>query len=224
MNYNEEMALIDLFDDYSQWETAGEDTQYRIKFNEDTKEAIVAFYGSNSKSDWIADLSFWKKPYKRMSTTFYVHAGFLKRWKVARDTVIDKLESLEPKSITVVGHSYGGAVALLCMEDCWFRFIHSREGKEDSLKGKIRCITFGAPRILGIYNYKKIKERWEGTTEYFNGSDIITCVPPKYFLYRHPVKRTHIGEKYSFSKMLFHSKDYHSIWRYRDTFEKESES
>ena len=25
MNYNEEIALIDLFDDYSQWETAGED-------------------------------------------------------------------------------------------------------------------------------------------------------------------------------------------------------
>lgn len=26
MNYNEEIALIDLFDDYSRWETAGEDT------------------------------------------------------------------------------------------------------------------------------------------------------------------------------------------------------
>ena len=42
-NYNEEIALIDLFGDYSRWETAGEDTQYRTKFNEDTKKVNKLF-------------------------------------------------------------------------------------------------------------------------------------------------------------------------------------
>lgn len=154
-----------------------------------------------------------------MDTTFFVHAGFLKRWKEARDAVMSRIEELNPELITITGHSYGGAIALLCMEDCWFRFIKKREGKENCLRGRVECITFGAPRILGLFNYKRIKERWDNTIEYFNGSDIITCIPPKYFLYRHPVKRTHIGEKYNLFKMFFKSDTYHPIWDYREVLE-----
>ena len=217
MDYKKILKCISYYS--GPWETAGDDTQYIIEFNKKTKEAIVVFCGSNSDVDWKANFSFWKKPYKDMGTTFYVHAGFLKRWKAARDVIMDQLESLNPKSIIITGHSYGGAIALLCMEDCWFRFIHSRENQDNSLEGKIHCYTFGAPRILGIFNYKKIKDRWNGSVEFFNASDVVACVPPACFLYRHPVKRTHIGEKYSFFKMI-HSRSYHDIDAYEDSIKK----
>lgn len=218
MDYKKALECANYFSE-DEWETAGTDTQYLLKFDEKTKRVVIAFYGSNSKEDWRANFSFWKRPYKDMDVTFFVHAGFLKRWKEARDVIMSRIEELNPEFITITGHSHGGAIALLCMEDCWFRFIKKREGEESCLKGRIECITFGAPRTLGLFNYKKIKERWNNTIEYFNGSDIITCIPPKYFLYRHPVKRTHIGEKYNLFKMLFKSDTYHPIWDYREVLE-----
>lgn len=192
------------------WVTGGEDTQYYIEKNNRTREVTVAFLGSNSKVDWKANFSFLKKPYKNMEVKFRVHGGFLKRWQAVRDEVMNKIEELNPSCITITGHSYGGAMALFCAEDCWFRFIKSREGQDNSLKGKIHCFTFGAPRILGFMNYKKIKERWEGTIELWNGSDLVTCVPPLWLLYRHPVRRTHIGDKYHWY-MLFRPDIFHGI-------------
>ena len=201
------------------WETAGTDTQFFIKKYDDG-EVVVAFLGSNSKEDWKANFAFRKVPYKDMEIKFRVHRGFLSRWREARDLIMNKVEALNPSCITITGHSHGGALALLCMEDCWFRFIKSREGRADSLKGKIHCITFGAPRILGFMNYGKIKERWEGTVELQNGSDIVACVPPVCFFYRHPVKKTFIGEKphwYTSYKVM-----QHAISSYIDTINKVS--
>lgn len=180
------------------WKTAGDDTQYLIK-KTSNGNVIVIFDQSNSFQDWKRNFSFWKVPYKDMKTKFFVHAGYCKCWKACRDEIMDKIESLSPKSITITGHSYGGAIAILCAEDCWFRFIKTREESEDeetqatSLRGKIQCWTFGCPRILGLWNYRKIKERWEGTTLFNNSSDIVCCLPPFLLLYRHVTKQTHIG-------------------------------
>lgn len=199
------------------WETAGTDTQFFIK-KYSNGEVVIAFLGSNSKEDWKANFAFRKVPYKDMEIKFKVHRGFLSRWKEVRELIMYRVESLKPTCITVTGHSHGGALALLCMEDCWFRFVKSREGRPDNLKGKLHCITFGAPRVLGLMNYKKIKERWEGTVELHNGSDLVTCVPPACFLYRHTVKRTHIGEKSHWYKL--HKVACHSISAYIETINK----
>lgn len=210
------LKCAEFFTKEQPWIVGGDDTEYLIK-KYSNGEVVIAFLGSNSKVDWKANFSFFKKPYKDMDITFFVHGGFLARWKAVRDEIMDKVESLNPTSITVTGHSYGGAMALLCMEDCWFRFISSRN--ENSLKGKIHCITFGAPRVLGFYNYHKIRERWEGTVELWEGSDIVTCVPPSFFLYRHSVRRTHIGDKPRFLG-LFRPAKYHPVEKYVESVEK----
>ena len=186
------------FTESQTWETAGDDTQYIIR-KTSKKQVIVVFQGSNSDVDWKNNFKFWKKPYKDMEVKFRVHSGFLHCWKACRDTIMDRIEELEPESILIIGHSYGGAIATLCMEDCWYRFIYSRENSPDdniantSLRGKIQCWTFGAPRVLGLLHYGKVKERWEGTTLFNNSSDIVCTVPPFCFLYRHVTEQTHIG-------------------------------
>lgn len=186
------------FTEPQNWKTAGDDTQYIINSN-NNGNVVVVFQGSNSDVDWKNNFKFWKKPYRGMEIKFRVHLGFLHCWKACRDQVMQEIKDLDPKTITIIGHSYGGAIATLCMEDCWFRFIHEREMNKDdsvastSLRGKIHCITFGSPRVLGLLHYKKVKERWEGTTLINNSSDIVCAVPPFFFLYRHVTEQTHIG-------------------------------
>ena len=62
------------------------------------------------------------------------------------------------------------------------------------MQDKLQCITFGAPRVIGFLHFKKIKDRWNGTRLFNNSSDIVPCVPPFFFLYRHVTEQIHIGK------------------------------
>ena len=166
------------------WTTGGDDTQYYIEKIGD--EVIIVFSGSNSKVDWRNNFSFWKKPYKDMEIPFYCHGGFLKCWKLIRDEIEKKVLELNPRYITVTGHSYGGAIATFCIEDMWFLF--------PELRSKMQCVTFGSPRVLGLWNYKKIKDRWESQRLFTNGSDIVTCVPFNCMFFRHVKEQIHVGK------------------------------
>lgn len=204
---NKELAYLI---DHVSYETYGQDTQ--VHFEEKEGSLIVAFCGSNSKVDWKNNFHFWKKPYKRMEISYRVHSGFLRAWKACRDDVMNRIKSFNPQSIIITGHSYGGAIATFCMEDCWFQFPELRGGK-------LKCVTFGAPRILGILNYKKIKERWEGTTLLNNGSDVVPCVPPFFFLFRHVVPQTHLGKMRHWYE-FFRPDKYHMLPSYIESIEK----
>lgn len=171
------------------WITTGLDVQYYIE-KDNEGNVVIAFQGSNSKLDWKQNFKFWKKPYKNMEVKFRVHSGFLEIWKSCRDEIMDRLEEMKPTSVTVVGHSLGGAISILCTEDCDFRFRKTGKLSQD----KLQCITFGAPRVIGFLHFKKIKDRWNGTRLFNNSSDIVPCVPPFFFLYRHVTEQIHIGK------------------------------
>ena len=65
------------------------------------------------------------------------------------------------KPITILGHSYGGAIATLCKEQLWHDLPFMRDN--------IRLVTFGSPRVIGWLNWWKIKHRWDNSTVYRNG-------------------------------------------------------
>lgn len=188
------------------WTVGGDDTQYYIEKIGD--EVIIAFLGSNSKADWKNNFSFWKRPYKDMEIPFYCHGGFLKCWKLVRDEIEQKVLDLNPKYITVTGHSYGGAMATFCIEDMWYLF--------PELRSKMQCITFGSPRILGLWNYKKIKDRWASQRLFTNGSDIVTCLPFNCMFFRHVKDQIHIGKIRNIFD-FFNPIKFHSITGYIDT-------
>lgn len=194
----------------TKWITAGDDTQYYLEDYSGLGDYVIVFLGSDSAADWKNNFRFWKVPYKEMKTKFYIHAGFLKCWKLIEDEVIGKLRECNFNSITVTGHSYGGALATLCKEAIWFHFPEKRN--------VTRLITFGSPRVIGTYNWKKIKERWDNSLLLANGSDMVTKIPFASMFYKHVSAITHIGDLPKLHKYFDFS--YHEVYKYRDTLQK----
>lgn len=189
------------------YEKLGEDTD-TLFFKRSSGEVVIAFCGSNSKVDWKNNFHFWKKAYEDADIPFTAHSGFLKCWKKIRHEVEDRVRAMEPVCITVTGHSYGGALAVLCSEDMKYIFPDL----------KVNLITFGAPRVIGWKNWDKIKGRWEGARQFRNGSDLVTCVPPFAMFFHHVVPRTCIGDKPSILRLLH--VNYHAISEYQKSIEK----
>ena len=189
------------------WSTAGDDTQYHIEDYSGSGDIVIAFLGSNSDVDWKNNFRFWKTPYKNMETKFYVHAGFLKCWKLIEDTIGAELSKYNISSITITGHSYGGALAILCKEYIWYHY--------PELRDNTRLITFGAPRVIGLHNWTKIKDRWNNSTLLMNGSDFITRIPFRCMFYRHVAKIIHLGDEIRLWK--YFDFKYHWIENYCDS-------
>jgi len=185
-------------DENVEWITRGEDTQYT--FIKNGSENILIFAPSNSKIDWYNNLQFFKKPYKTMNVNFYVHTGFLKCWNLVKKDIIEVVKDFD--NLTIVGWSYGGALATLCTEEIWYQFKH--------LRNKMHTVTFGAPRVFCRYNLDKIQERFSNMTLYKNGSDIVTCLPLEIMGYKHVKLLTRIGDKPKFLE-YFKPMQYHHI-------------
>lgn len=200
--------IAELFNTTKDWEVIGTDTQYKILEFDD--EVIILFYGSNSKPDWKINFSFFKKPYRNMPITYYVHKGFLGEWKKINDFFLDTIKSID-KPITISGHSYGGAIATLCLEDLGFKYPEK--------KHTLFLVTFGSPRIIGFYNYRKIRKRWKNSIIYANNNDLVTKIPFWFLGYRHVKKTRDLGEKFHFFK-LFKPQTYHTIDTYIEELEK----
>ncbi|CAG8037252.1 hypothetical protein PENNAL_c0081G06924 [Penicillium nalgiovense] len=124
-----------------------------------TKQIILAFRGTYSITNTIVDLSAYPQAYipypdpdpeENTTTTTpnpksphcencTVHAGFMRSWLETRPTILPQISILRQKypdyTITLVGHSLGGAVAALA-------------GLEMRLKGWDATVTtFGEPMI-----------------------------------------------------------------------------
>lgn len=206
------MQPYQFFTEKQSWVTIGKDTQYVVKETDDTY--YIAFCGSNSNVDWKTNFNFFKKPYKNMKVAFHVHRGYLKEWQLIHHHFRNLVHPIT-KPIVVVGHSYGGAIATLCMEDLWFHYPDKRS--------TLSLVTFGAPRVIGWYNYKKIKDRWFDSTMYSNQYDLVSHVPFAFMGFRHVKKLTVLGKSKSFTEKLkmIHN---HLMPQYRDQLDPSAKS
>jgi len=183
------MRIRDLYDltTTASWITEPKtDTQYAIEKIEDM--LTIKFQGSVSKLDWFYNFLFLPlflvKPYHHMPKLYFVHRGFLKKYKAVR-TEIQKAvyENLEMK-IRILGYSQGAALALLAHEDIRFTFGIQSE-----------TTVFGCPRVFSLFGYKMLNDRLSGVTRIENGNDIVTRLPFAILFFRHYGKRIHIGKK-----------------------------
>jgi hypothetical protein len=142
-------------------------------------QAIIAFRGTlvSSLENWSIDIDcrFRGKPSR--------HRGFYDGWNGLRPEITKWLEASDPKSITITGHSLGGAMAVLAAYDLAERW-------------PIAAVTvFGCPRPGTVAFKEAYEARTAGpgaltlaaiTTRYVNSTDIVSRVPP-------PLLFAHVG-------------------------------
>lgn len=151
----------------------------------------VRFEGTRSFKDTLIDLLSLSSSISAFDgANWKAHTGFKLAYYSVRNKVLDKCYELfkEDMDIVVLGHSLGGAMAILAAEDIGWHF-----------KRKVTLITWGAPRTArdkkGI---NAIKEYLKSNSKNFeNGLDIIPKLPWWFAKNPYPV---HFGAQFSVLK------------------------
>ena len=159
------------------WTEKNEATDTEWKWKVEGKTLYLAFKGSTSKLDWKQNFMFWiaavRQAYKKQPVKWFAHAGFMEKWKSVQGDVLEKILSEDIDRVVVSGFSQGGAVAILCHEDLWF--------KDDPWS--VSTVTWGAPRVVWFWNWKKIAVRFKAVIMYRIRRDVVPKEPPKLFGY-----------------------------------------
>lgn len=144
------------------------DVEYSLTTDHETKNIIIAFQGSGSKIDWLINFDILKIPYRYMKPVFFVHRGFLARYKAVQDDIHEVIAPLLKKGYTIDlrGFSQGCTTAILLHEDIAYRY---------SIQAN--TIVFASPRVFGWWSFKVLKKRLEGVTLVINKSDIVPRLP-----------------------------------------------
>jgi hypothetical protein len=134
---------------------------------------------------WLLNFMTWKAPYKNMTKLWFVHAGFLSRWKQLQDQfkalITDKTHTVE-----LIGLSQGGTTAILAHEFVWYNYPHLRPG--------LKTIVYGSPRCIGLWGFWRIKDRFATLCRIEHWGDFVCNVPPALFGFIHVGTRIRIGK------------------------------
>lgn len=155
----------------------------RILWTEESPEVIVVFRGSLGLRDWLANLVFFPVKLDQLDRHFHVHWGFRRLINLPmysytktidealplRELLVKVLYPLKQKGkrFTFVGHSSGGAVAVLIAD--YFERLYAKAVK--------RVVTFGQPAVgtLSWYRNYKLHHR---TYRICCDLDMVTFMPP----------------------------------------------
>ncbi|MDD3766884.1 MAG: lipase family protein [Eubacteriales bacterium] len=173
-------------------------------------ELQIAFRGTDTLRGVLTDIRFWKKtiPYGNTKTPIRIHSGFLDAYTSSgvRD-VIHSFMGDDVSKITVVGHSYGAALAVLCAVDLEQNF-RNRE---------YTAVLFGCPRVGNGAFVRSYNRRVFNTFRVENANDAVTKLPFALMGYRHVGIKLHVGFPRCFGIMSVRNhnlKNYYSqIWQ-----------
>ncbi|MDR2514271.1 MAG: lipase family protein [Christensenellaceae bacterium] len=147
----------------------------------------VTFRGTDSMRDWRTDFKFWRRtiPYDNQATKIRVHTGFINAYKAqgVRD-VIQAAVAEGVRRISIAGHSYGAALAVLCAVDLEYNFPNR----------DLEVFLFGCPRVGNRAFQESYDRRVFKTLRIENGNDIVTHVPLALWGYRHVGSKLHVGK------------------------------
>lgn len=138
---------------------------------------VLAFRGTGSTRNWIADLDFLKVEVD-ICAGCRAHQGFWRSWSEARTGVMAALlsaaQSYPSFKVVVVGHSLGGAIA-------------SFAAAEIRNTGVIADLyTYGAPRFAGATLTTYITEQKRGGNfRVTHTDDPVPRLPPTLFDFEH---------------------------------------
>lgn len=202
--------------------TAIQETEWFGFILESDDQIIVAFRGTQSDRDWIADSIVQQKPYPFTANSGNVHSGFLSIYESCRDTIMDTLVSLSSsKALFVTGHSLGGALATL----------HILDARVNTSFSHYALYSFGSPKVgdIAFRNYYKIQVA--NSFRFVNLFDVVPLLPPRKVQFEeNEWEYSHTHRSMTFTKNMHSFIKNHHITTYkmaisthfqRDTFENE---
>jgi hypothetical protein len=129
---------------------------------------LISIRGTQTPFEWLADFTPVPIPFFESPGMGLVHVGFAVFYHKVRKTIESVLDTLDPASrITVVGHSLGGAMAVLCAADIE-RNMH---------KKNVDVCTFGGPRTGKIDFRVHFNREITKCYRVVNALDIVPHVP-----------------------------------------------
>lgn len=155
---------------------------------------IVSFRGTIQQiQDWIDDLDFFKVTYP-LCDSCETHDGFTSSFNALSTQMYNALESFGSSSsgsLTVTGHSLGGAIATLAALD----LVHNGYTVE-------HLYTFGAPRV-GNPQFATFAEYVSNSTlmdvyRVVHYADVVPHLPPESFGFTHTPREIFYSEDSSY--------------------------
>gem|GEM_PF-3667666 len=145
--------------------------------SQDNTNIIIAFRGSKSIKDWIADFEFWqtdKYQTKYVNVNdLLVEDGFFKVYDSIRDTVINLIQNIDEDAeanIYITGHSLGATTAALFALDIAYNNLYNKKN--------ILMYNYASPRTgnkIFVKTYNKFVKK---SIRFVNHNDLIPCLPP----------------------------------------------
>lgn len=146
---------------------------------ESEQAVVIAFRGSRSTVDWIADFDADQVQWADDSPAIMTHRGFTMIYRSARDSIWSFLDQVPAdKPLFLTGHSLGGALATLAAFD-----VACTRQQEMTI-----VYTFGSPRVGNDEFAVQYKKAVPYSFRLANVFDAVTHLPPP--LYHSPLTDT----------------------------------
>jgi hypothetical protein len=134
-----------------------------------TNHVLVCIRGTQTAGEWAANFTAVPNPFSLAPSFGLVHLGFERMERRVRRTIEQGLEAVAADTrITVVGHSLGGAMAILAAVD-----VKLRMGKSN-----VDVCTFGGPRVGKFIFRHQFNRLIPESYRVSNQGDIVPHVPP----------------------------------------------
>lgn len=209
------------------------DTQGAILIDAVGPSLYIVFRGSEQRLDWQTNFEFSQKeadfqqaviegqivqdreqvyPYAAKSSSgAKMHRGFVDAYFSVREQIHTYLREHPTTSVTVTGHSLGGALATLCAVDVQYNFPSIA----------IELYTFGSPRVGNSGFAKSFNERVPKSYRFVYGMDIVPAIPRPWQGYSHVDAEYRLGPRFSLNFLTQRFKD-HAISNYLDALKKQA--
>lgn len=182
---------------FSDYDVVGDDIDYKVIVNDDTREIILQYEESDSRNDWVNNLLFIPWPLDLGGgTTVWTTLGFARAYKSTNGKPLLEFLNAYKNNIDykliIRGWSFGSAMAKITARH--LACTTAIEIDELTTFGDVKC-------WLNPFFKNKAKR----LREYVTANDFVTwCVP-----FYHRDKKCKVGRKFSL-KEIFNTEYYHT--------------
>ena len=182
-------------------DVADEKTDTHVSFQVEGATLYVLFRGSESLTNALDDLEFWRVKWRGIS----VAEGFRDCYEGVEAGIEAKIAEVKSLTVVYVGHSLGAILAVIGA------YASLQKGRPSP------AFAIGCPRGISLFSVLKIRKAMSGLVTWWrNDQDIITHLAPVAFLTLHLGKKIQVGKWWRFwTAIIPDTNNAHMVSQYR---------